>query len=78
LREAMASSDLESIGMIAHRLKSSSRTVGALPLADLCAELEDACMLADRQLVEQTVSQVESALVEQLLVAIQDFMLEDV
>lgn len=78
LREAMASGDLENIGRIAHRLKSSSRTIGALRLGDLCAELENACMLADRQVVEKTALQMESVLVEQLLVAIQGFMLEDV
>ncbi|WP_116473292.1 ATP-binding protein [Zobellella maritima] len=35
--------DIEQLGAIAHRLKSSSRTVGALPLAELCARLHQAC-----------------------------------
>ena len=29
-------------GAIAHKLKSSSRSIGALPLGDLCADIEDA------------------------------------
>jgi CheY-like chemotaxis protein len=42
LRTAAAAKDYAQIGAIAHKLKSSSRSVGALPLGDLSAELENA------------------------------------
>ncbi|GHA12049.1 hypothetical protein UN63_02000 [Oceanisphaera arctica] len=35
--------DMNQLGAIAHRLKSSSRSVGALPLAELCASLQRLC-----------------------------------
>ncbi|WP_421865879.1 ATP-binding protein [Motiliproteus sp.] len=35
--------DSRKLGSIAHKLKSASRSVGAMPLGDLCAELENAC-----------------------------------
>ena len=34
--------DTDAVGAVAHKLKASSRSVGALALGDLCAELEDA------------------------------------
>jgi CheY-like chemotaxis protein len=37
-----AAKDIPAIATIAHRLKSSARSVGALHLGDLCAELENA------------------------------------
>lgn len=37
-----AASDGDRVGFIAHKLKSSSRSVGALALGDLCADLENA------------------------------------
>lgn len=42
LRAATASGDAGGAAMIAHRLKSSSRLIGALALGDLCDELESA------------------------------------
>ncbi|MEN1940234.1 response regulator [Luteimonas sp. MJ246] len=41
LLRAAASGDAAEAVMLAHRLKSSSRSVGALPLGRLCAVLED-------------------------------------
>ena len=37
---ALASSDLERAGAVAHRLKSSARAVGAMAFGEVCAELE--------------------------------------
>ena len=39
---AAATGDLRLVGTLAHKLKSSSRSVGALALGDLCAGLENA------------------------------------
>jgi CheY-like chemotaxis protein/HPt (histidine-containing phosphotransfer) domain-containing protein len=39
--------DLERLGAVAHRLKSSSRAVGAMALGDLCAQLENVCTVRD-------------------------------
>ena len=38
LRRAHAANDVRQLGAIAHQLKSSSRSVGALTLGDLCAD----------------------------------------
>jgi HPt (histidine-containing phosphotransfer) domain-containing protein len=43
LKIAHASSDLPKFGAAAHKLKSSSRAVGAAALADVCADIENAC-----------------------------------
>lgn len=59
LQTAAASGDLEEVGIVSHRLKSSSRAIGALSLGDLCAELENAFRLADRKEVRQLVASLE-------------------
>ena len=43
LHAAHAAQDVRLIGAIAHKLKSSSRSVGAVGLGDVCAELENIC-----------------------------------
>jgi CheY-like chemotaxis protein/HPt (histidine-containing phosphotransfer) domain-containing protein len=48
LQAAHAGGNLAGIGAIAHRLKSSSRAVGALALGDLCAELDSAGKAGER------------------------------
>lgn len=40
--------DLTQVRAVAHKLKSSARTVGAGPLADICAALELACRAGQR------------------------------
>ena len=50
------------IAAIAHRLKASSRSVGAATLGDLCAELENACLAGTRESVVQRLSEFEAAL----------------
>ncbi|WP_158244330.1 PAS domain S-box protein [Trinickia dabaoshanensis] len=56
-------------GAIAHKLKSSSRSVGALALGDLCAELENAGKAGDLALLANWAKQFDAALaaVEQSL-----------
>jgi len=42
LRDASRAKDARRVAAIAHKLKSSSRSIGAIVLGDLCAELENA------------------------------------
>jgi PAS domain S-box-containing protein len=62
-------------GAIAHKLKSSSRSVGALTLGDLCAELENAGKAGDLAQLANWAKQFDAALaavedaLEQLLAA---------
>jgi HPt (histidine-containing phosphotransfer) domain-containing protein len=49
-------------GAIAHKLKSSSRSVGALTLGDLCAELENAGKAGDLALLANWAKQFDAAL----------------
>jgi CheY-like chemotaxis protein/HPt (histidine-containing phosphotransfer) domain-containing protein len=61
LRSAQAIEDIRQVGGIAHQLKSVARTVGALALGDLCAELENACRTGGEEGVSQGVRAVEAA-----------------
>jgi PAS domain S-box-containing protein len=47
LKEAVSEMDFEAIVRIAHRLKSSSRSMGAMSLGSVCAALEDAAARRD-------------------------------
>jgi len=51
IASAVASGDLEMIGSEAHKLKSSSRAIGANELADICAALEIAGKSGDNNRV---------------------------
>ena len=62
LHAAHAADDARQIGAIAHKLKSSSRSVGAMALGDLCAELENACRTSSRDVIRQGMVQLEAAL----------------
>ncbi len=62
LRAAQAADDIRVIGAIAHKLKSSSRSVGALAFGDLCAELENASRTGTREGVLRGMVQFEAAL----------------
>jgi HPt (histidine-containing phosphotransfer) domain-containing protein len=42
IRSARSTSSWKQIGALAHQLKSSSRSVGALALGEICAALEQA------------------------------------
>jgi signal transduction histidine kinase/CheY-like chemotaxis protein/HPt (histidine-containing phosphotransfer) domain-containing protein len=64
MRAAHDTGDMRQIGSIAHKLKSASRSVGALPLGDLCAELENVCRTGTREAVGQGIEQFETELRE--------------
>jgi HPt (histidine-containing phosphotransfer) domain-containing protein len=66
LRQAEANGELAEVGRIAHRLKSSSRAVGALPFGDLCAELENASRKASQIMVTRAMARFETATAELL------------
>lgn len=66
LQRAARTGDAAAAGMIAHRLKSSAHSVGALPLGALCARLE-ACVESGRveriaPLIEEVVHALDAAL----------------
>jgi HPt (histidine-containing phosphotransfer) domain-containing protein len=62
MRVAGAAADVRQVSALAHKLKSSSRSVGALALGDLCAELENACRSGKRENVAQGMVEFEAAL----------------
>ncbi len=64
LHAAAAAKDHGQVAFIAHKLKSSSRSVGALPLGDLCAELENAGKRSDGPAVERCMAQFETLITE--------------
>jgi PAS domain S-box-containing protein len=64
LRAARDSGNTREVGAIAHKLKSSSRSVGALQLGDRCAELENASKAGDKSAITQHAEQFEAVLAE--------------
>ena len=76
LRAAGAAGDLRKIGAVAHRLKSSSRAVGALSLGDACAELENAARTGNRALVVHQAGRFEAVLAD-VEARIADFLGQD-
>ena len=64
MRTARGTGDVRQIGAIAHKLKSSSRSIGALALGDLCAELENACRGGTHEEVSRGIVQFEAAVRE--------------
>ena len=61
LRTADAGMHLAAIGAVAHKMKSAARSVGALPLGDLCAELENAGKRSDRPAVDRLVPMINAS-----------------
>ncbi|WP_417545572.1 CHASE domain-containing protein [Marinobacter sp.] len=61
------------VASIAHKLKSSSRSVGALALGDLCTELENACRAEDKESTAQHMSKIEGTW-KAVAVEIADFL----
>ncbi len=68
-----AAEDHRRVGSVAHKLKASSRSVGALALGDLCAELENASRAGSRANISahcrrfaQAMRAVDAHIVEQL------------
>jgi CheY-like chemotaxis protein/HPt (histidine-containing phosphotransfer) domain-containing protein len=64
LRTACDGGDARQVGAIAHKLKSSSRWVGALALGDHCAELENAGRAADKAAIAHCMEQFDAALAQ--------------
>ena len=60
IRETLAAGDAHHISAMAHKLKSSSRTVGANTLGDLCAELENAGKEGNRSIIKERMQALES------------------
>jgi HPt (histidine-containing phosphotransfer) domain-containing protein len=69
IHAAFALKDWKAAGDVAHKLKSSSRSVGALALGDVCARLELAGKTTNAYAALALAPELESALVE-LMVAI--------
>lgn len=61
MHSAMAAGDTQHIRAIAHKLKSSSRSVGALALGDTCAELENFCSIGNKRAIPHSVQMLETA-----------------
>jgi PAS domain S-box-containing protein len=62
LRSHSLNGEARHVGAIAHKLKSSSRSVGALALGDLCNELENAGRAEDRAGIAHWMARFEEAL----------------
>ena len=58
--KAFAAKDATAVGKAAHKLKSSSRAVGANALADLCVTLEKAGKAGDWMVIETNIPQLSS------------------
>ncbi len=59
IRAAAAEEDWSTVGSTAHRLKSSSRSVGAAPLGDCCEQLEKAGKCGDAAAVTEIMATFE-------------------
>ena len=64
LKAAFAAGDALLVGAIAHKLKSSSRSIGARVLAELCAEMETAGREKDIAAIAQNMPRFEAAIAE--------------
>ncbi len=64
MRVAHAEPDVLRLAAAAHKLKSSSRAVGALALGDLCADVENACRSGDTMVLGERVADFEKVLAE--------------
>ena len=62
LRAACAAGQATAAGAHAHKLKSSARSVGALALGELCAEMEKAGKNADAAALAVLLPQIEQEL----------------
>jgi CheY-like chemotaxis protein/HPt (histidine-containing phosphotransfer) domain-containing protein len=64
MHSARTAGDHRRVGVLAHRLKASARAVGALPLGDLCADLENACRTGTRQAIAEATKTFDSGLAD--------------
>ncbi|MHB1311033.1 MAG: PAS domain-containing protein [Gemmatimonadaceae bacterium] len=58
MQAAVVSARLAEVGAVAHKMKSAARSVGALSLGDLCAELENAGKRSDVSAVDRLVRMI--------------------
>ena len=61
IHQGIANGDLDSVKRAAHTLKSSSANLGALPLSELCKELEGCCRRNSLDGAEELLQQIETA-----------------
>ncbi|QAU32742.1 PAS domain S-box protein [Janthinobacterium sp. 17J80-10] len=61
LRRAVYEGDFGLAGSVAHKLKSSSRSVGALALGDACAELENTAKSGEKSAILSSMPKFEKA-----------------
>jgi HPt (histidine-containing phosphotransfer) domain-containing protein len=66
IKSAAGAEGFDEVVSMAHRLKSSSRSVGALPLGDACAELENSSRLGNKAIAAEAVAAFEAAAAELL------------
>ncbi|CAK0746780.1 two-component system, sensor histidine kinase and response regulator [Gammaproteobacteria bacterium] len=62
IRSALAQDDWKAVGAAAHKLKSSSRAVGAMVLGEVCARLEQAGDVSDGVTIQSLAPEFEKAL----------------
>jgi two-component system sensor histidine kinase/response regulator len=62
IRAAIPAAEWEAVGAVAHRLKSSSRSVGALAMGEICERLEQAGRSGDGTAVQALIVDFETAL----------------
>jgi HPt (histidine-containing phosphotransfer) domain-containing protein len=56
--------DMQQVAAVAHKLKSSSQSVGAMALGNLCAALDNACQAGDFDLVMRHLDDFQAATAE--------------
>ena len=64
IRTAVKGKVWRTVADVAHRLKSSSRSVGALAMGEICADLERAGRTDDAPLIEERMLDFENALAQ--------------
>nr|WP_246589884.1 PAS domain S-box protein [Marinobacterium ramblicola] len=62
LKKALEQPNIAQVAAISHKLKSSSRSVGAITLGDICAELENACRSQDHQAIGECATRFDTAM----------------
>jgi HPt (histidine-containing phosphotransfer) domain-containing protein len=62
LKAACENGQAAQVGALAHKLKSSSRSVGALALGDLCDKLENSGRIGDTAAIVQSMAQFDVVL----------------
>ncbi len=69
LDQAVSAADIDGVKSLAHKLKSSSRTIGASPLGDLCEQLEELAPQGNWEQIKEFDQQIKQGL-QQVILAI--------